>query len=134
MCKTNVKVSLRIMGEEHNFINEITNSLKLNPTESWMKGEAIHNSRKKRKYTAWIYSTCAVETLDVNLQAQKLEKLFSTKIENICALKNKYDLDISIDFVIIIENQEIPAIYFEASFIEFAAKIGARFDIDTYIN
>lgn len=122
------------MGEEYDFIDEITNALNVNPTESWLEGEIIHNSKKKRMYTAWVYSTCEEETLDVNSQAQKMEKLFSSKTEKICALKYKYNLDISIDFVIIIKNEEVPAIFFEASFIEFAAKIGARFDIDTYIN
>ncbi|GAA6269426.1 DUF4279 domain-containing protein [Enterocloster alcoholdehydrogenati] len=133
MNKTNVKVSLRIMGDRYN-TKEITDSLNIIPSESWNRDDPIRNSGKKRSYTAWIYSLDSVETLDVYGQAKKLEELFLPKVEKLEILKQKYNLDISIDFVIIIENQETPAIYFEETFIKFAAKIGARFDLDTYVN
>lgn len=133
MDKTNVKVSIRFMGEEYD-TREITDMLRIIPSESWNKGDFIKNSGKKRTYTAWIYSIDVIETLDVYSQASKIEKLFLPKTEEISFLKKKYDLDISLDFVIIIENEEVPAIYFEPSFVEFAAKIGARFDLDTYVN
>lgn len=121
------------MGEDYD-IQEITDSLNIVPSESWNKGNSIRNSGKKRTYTAWSYSLDAIETLDVCEQAKKIEEVFSSKVEKIAALKKKHNLDVSIDFVIIIENEEVPAIYFDASFIEFAAKIGARFDLDTYVN
>ncbi|MCH1939866.1 DUF4279 domain-containing protein [Holdemania massiliensis] len=133
MERTNVKVSLRFIGEDYD-IQEITDTLNIIPSESWNKGEPIRNSGKKRTYTAWIYSLDAIETLDVCEQAKKIEKVFSPKGEKIATLKKKYNLDVSVDFVIIIENEDVPAIYFDASFIEFAAKIGARFDLDTYVN
>lgn len=133
MDKTNIKVSLRFMGDDYD-VKEITNSLNVIPSESWNAGEQIRKSERKCEYTAWIYSTKAVETLDINTQIKEIETLFLPKVKKISSLKKKYNLDISIDFVIIIENEEVPAIYFESSFIEFVAKIGARFDLDTYIN
>lgn len=133
MDRTTVKVSLRLMGEGYN-IQEVTDFLDITPSKTWNKGDFIRNSGQKRTYTAWIYSTAETETLDVYSQAKKIEKLFLPKIDEISFLKKKYDLDISLDFVIIIENEEVPSIYFEPSFVEFAAKIGARFDLDTYVN
>lgn len=121
------------MGDKYD-TKEITDSLKIIPSESWNRDTPIRNSGKKRTYTAWIYSIDAVETLDVCGQAKKIEEFFLPKAKKIVALKRKYNLDISIDFVIVIENGEVPAIYFEESFIEFAAKIGARLDLDTYVN
>lgn len=121
------------MGDEYD-IKEITDSLNITPSKTWKKGDFIRNSGQKHTYTAWIYDTDAVETLDVQEQTKKIEKLFLSRIERIISLKKKYRLDISLDFVIIIENDEVPAVYFEPSFLEFAAKIGARFDIDMYIN
>ena len=50
------------------------------------------------------------------------------------SLRNVYDLDISIDFVVIIEKQEPPAMHFDLDFIKFAYEIGARIDIDAYVN
>lgn len=131
--RTSVKVSLRLMGEEYN-VQEITDFLNITPSKTWNKGESIRNSGQKRTYTAWIYSTDEIETLNVYSQAVKIEKLFLPKIKEISFLKNKYDLDISLDFVINIKNEEVPAIYFESSFIEFAASVGAGFDMDTYVS
>ena len=133
MDNTNIRASLRIMGDNYD-IQEVTELLGICPSESWYKGEVIRNKDRRRTYTAWVYNTDIAETLDINMQIKKLEEVFSSKVEAISLLKKKYDLDISIDFVIIIENGEPPAIYFEPKFIEFAAKIGARFDIDTYVN
>lgn len=133
MDNTNIRVEFRIMGEDYN-VEEITDVLKIKPTNSWNKGEIIKNTGKRRTYTLWEYSTETEEVLDVNLHAKKIMEMFSTKIEEIELLKQKYKLDICIEFVIVIENESPPAIYFEPSFIEFAAKIGAQMDIDTYVN
>lgn len=46
----------------------------------------------------------------------------------------KYNLDFSTDIVIYIENQSPPAIYLESPIIKFAANLGARFDMDTYVH
>lgn len=133
MEKTNIKVSLRIMGDNYN-IQDVTNKLGIYPSQSWNNGDYIRNSKRKRTYTAWIYNIDAIETLDINVVIKKFERLFLRKAKEISELKREYHLDISIDFVIIIENEEPPAIYFEEQFIKFVAEIGARFDIDTYIN
>ena len=133
MEKTSIKVSLRIMGDNYN-IQDVTNKLGIYPSQSWNNGDYIRNSKRKRTYTAWIYNIDAIETLDINVVIKKFERLFLRKAKEISELKREYHLDISIDFVIIIENEEPPAIYFEEQFIKFVAEIGARFDIDTYIN
>lgn len=133
MKYTNIKLSLRFIGENFD-IQEITNMLNVYPSETWNKGDFIRKSQKKRQYTAWIYSTDVIETLDINKLITNFKDLFYPKDNIIIALKEKFNLDISIDFVVIIENEEPPAIYFLQDFIEFAAKIGATFDIDIYIN
>lgn len=86
MDKTNIKVSLRFMGDDYD-VKEITNSLNIIPSESWNSGERIRKSERKREYTAWIYSTKAVETLDLNTQIKEIEKLFLPKVNEISLLK-----------------------------------------------
>ena len=83
--RTSVKVSLRLMGEEYN-VQEITDFLNITPSKTWNKGESIRNSGQKRTYTAWIYSTDEIETLNVYSQAVKIEKLFLPKIKEISFL------------------------------------------------
>lgn len=133
MKKTNVRVDFRIMGDEFD-INLITESLDILPSDSWKIGDEIRKTGKKRAYTAWIYSTGYEETLDINTQIKKIESLFLTRTDTLCDLKKQYNLDFSIDIVIVIEDKEPPAIYLDHSIINFAAGINARFDFDTYVN
>lgn len=133
MNNTNVKVDFRIMGDKYD-VQEITRLLNVTPTMTWKTGDFIRNTKKKRPYTAWIYSTDVEETLDINSQLIKIENLFCPKVEELLFLKQKYNLDFSIDIVIIIENHLSPATYLENSIIKFASCLEARFDIDLYIN
>ncbi len=133
MNGTSVKVALRIMGDRYN-VQEISRELGITPTGTWNMGEFIRNTGKKYKYTGWEYSTGEEETLDINTQLKKLEDVFLTKEDVLCRLKSKYDLDFSIDIVIYIENHCPPAIYLDSPIIKFAANIGARFDMDTYVH
>jgi len=121
------------MGNEYD-LNEVTQLLNVSPSNSWNKGEKIRNSQKQREYTGWIYSTDIIETLDVNTAVKKIEELFMSKVGVICGLKRRYELDISIDVSIVIENEEPPAVYFENEFLQFISQIGARLDIDMYVN
>lgn len=133
MPHTNIRASLRIMGDDFD-VKKITEILKVCPSETWNKGDLIRNTGRKRTYTAWLYNTELMESLNINTSIKEIEKVFFQKVDKIVILQNLYNLDISIDFVIVIENEEIPAIYFEPEFIKFAAEIGAKFDVDTYIN
>ncbi|MBD5517252.1 MAG: DUF4279 domain-containing protein [Lachnospiraceae bacterium] len=97
-------------------------------------GEPIRNSGKNYTFTAWIYETESVESLDINTSVKQIEELFYAKTDKIAALKKQYELYVSVDVCIKIENGEPPAIYFEPEFIKFAAEIGAHIDVDTYVN
>ena len=133
ISNTNIRASLRIIGEDFD-VQKITEVLEIHPSKTWNKGDFIRNTEKKRTYTAWMYNTGLMESLNINTSIKQIKEVFFQKVDKIVALKNLYDLDISIDFVIVIENEEPPAIYFDPAFIKFAAEIGAKFDIDTYIN
>ncbi|MCM1231892.1 MAG: DUF4279 domain-containing protein [Clostridium sp.] len=133
MNNTNVRVELRIMGDEFD-VSAISKELGVAPTETWNNGDYIRNTKRKRSYTAWIFSTGAEETLDINTQLKKIEAVFFPKEATLCRLKEQYNLEFSIDIVIVIENQSPPAIYLDSPMIHFASHIGAGFDMDTYVN
>lgn len=130
---TNVRASLRIMGEDFD-IQEVTEMLDISPSETWRKGDFVRNTKRLRTYTAWIYNTEVLETLNICALTEQINLIFSPKVDKIAFLKKEYDLDISIDFIVVVENDDPPSIYFESDFIKFASKIGAQFDIDMYIN
>ena len=131
MNKTNIKVEMRITGDKFD-IEEITNVLDILPVSYWKKGDKIRN--KERTYTEWSYSTQYIETLDMNVPLKELKKKFISKEIELCTLKTKYGLNYLLEIVVIIENNETPAIYFDKDILQFVSKIGAEIDIDTYVN
>lgn len=133
MTHTYMRASLRIMGDDFD-VQKITDALEVKPGRVWNTGDPIGNSGKRHTETAWIYSTENTEGLDINILVNQIAEVFYAKADKIAALKKQYDLYISIDFMIAIKNEEPPAIYFESEFVKFAAKIGAEFDIDTYVD
>ena len=133
MENSNVRVDFRIIGD--NFcITQISDVLKISPTQYWSVGDEIRNTGKFRKYTCWIFSTGYEETMDINTQLIIILNSFAHKSDILSSLKKQYELDYSIDIVVIVERGEVPAIYLEPLTLKFAAKIGARFDFDMYIN
>lgn len=133
MKNTNVRVDFRIMGDEFD-IQIINKELGLMPTISWNRGDFIRDTKRVHTYTAWIFSTGAEETLDINSQLKKVEKIFYPKEDILRVIQRKYDLEFCIDIVIAIENESPPAIYLNEDIVHFASNIDARFDIDTYVN
>ena len=128
-----MKSYVKIIGDNYD-VQEITDALNIEPHRTRVKGDLIRNTGKRYKYTTWIYGTDTIESFFIDELAEKIQKLFMPKADKIIELKEKYDLGIAIEFVIIIENKEPPSICFTPEFLAFAAKIGASFDLDMYVH
>lgn len=133
MDKTNVRVKLRIVGDEFD-VHKITDVLGVKPDYTWNTGDFIRNSGRKRDCSGWIYSTGAEETLDVNTSLHKVEEVFGSKEKQLVELKERYSLSYFIDIIIIIEEKSPPAFTLETPSIKFASRIGASIDVDMYVN
>ena len=126
---TNIKMELDIKGDFN--IDEITHALQVRPTTYWEKGDKV-NEKLNHSYTLWSYSSSAVETLDIKDAQVELEKIFIPKREILYKLKKLYNLQYTIEIIITIVRNELPAIYFENDFLEFITCIGGDIDIDMY--
>ncbi len=133
MNNTNIKVSLRVIGDTYD-TDEISKELCIKPTKTLKKGEPIRTTGKHYDYTAWIYGIEACETLDVNAQLSNLRECFVDKVDKLVKLKKEFDLEISIDVAIVVEKDELPAIYMDSEVVKFVAGLDARIDFDLYIN
>ncbi len=121
-----------IIGE--NFTKQnITNQLQIEPTEFYSKGDKIKNRDLYRKETAWSLATEYEESLDINLQLNKLISILNDKKEELLKLKRTYNLFYKFFIVIKIEENETPAIYLDTTTISFANDLGIEFDFDLYI-
>lgn len=130
---TTVGVSLRLIGDIYD-TDKVSSELKMQPTKKWSQGDPIRSTGKHYGYTAWIFNIGTDETIDVNSQIKKLKDVFETKDGILLKLKDEFDLELSIDVVIIVSGDEFPAIYLDEEVINFSARIGARVDFDVYLN
>lgn len=133
MEKTNIRVIFDIFADVFD-TDIVTNQLKVSPTIVRKKGEPIRNTGRKILDTSWSYSTNVVESLFLDEEIEKIVNLFSPKMDMLCELKKKYGLEFRIDVVAVIEDDRPPSMLINAEAVQFAAKLGASIDIDTYVN
>ncbi|WP_152393331.1 DUF4279 domain-containing protein [Paenibacillus guangzhouensis] len=142
MDKTKVMVYFSMFGEDFP-VNEVTQLLGIEPTDSHNKGDVIakeENANVKstkvhyRKETAWKLSTGYQESYDVKEQLDQILERLKYKSAIINQLKLKYKLECLFSIVIIMENGYTPGLHFDKEQIEFANSIKAEFDIDLYAN
>lgn len=131
---TNIRVIFSIYGEEIS-LDYITNKLNIKPNFFYKKGDKIkNNSLYKRMEDYWSINTGDQVSLDINEQLNQILEQIQDKESELLEIKKLYNPDFKFDVVIIIENNELPAVYLEKKIINFASKIGAEIDFDMYIN
>lgn len=131
MDKTKVKVDFCFYGDTFD-LNSITNVLGINPTQTWIKGDHIRGGHF-RKDTCWELSTEYEESYDINEQLQKVINILKDKKLEIIEVQKKNKIECKFEIVILIENNEKPAIYFNRNTIQFMNEINSEIDVDYYI-
>ncbi|HEX9976257.1 MAG TPA: DUF4279 domain-containing protein [Dehalococcoidales bacterium] len=86
-----------------------------------------------RRFNNWEISTGYEESNDINIQLTRIFDLLKNKVSVLNELRDAYNLQFRIDVVVIVENGEKPAMYFDHWFIDFVHEIEAEVDIDLYI-
>lgn len=117
-------------------IDEVTERLKVTPTETYKKGDIIPNrsTNRYRRETSWDLGTDYQDSLDVNKQLQEIIDKLQNKSLIINEMKDAYSLECKFFIVIIIDNGNTPALYLDKEIIKFASSIEAEFDVDLYTN
>ncbi|MGO4548431.1 DUF4279 domain-containing protein [Paenibacillus sp. 2TAB23] len=142
MDKTKVMAYFSLLGEKFQ-VNEVTELLSIEPTESYNKGDVIVRQKNDkiinttvhyRKETAWVLSSGYQESYDVTEQLAHVLEPLKNKTAIINQLRKTYRLDCLFSIVIIMENGRTPALHLDNKQIEFAKSVEAEFDIDLYAN
>lgn len=122
-------------------MDKVTESLGIEPTNSYKKGDVILRKVKPnvdstkvqfRKETAWELDTDYQESYNVKEQLDQIIRPLKNKAVIINRIKSKYNLQCDFSIVIIMENGDTPSLHFDNEQIEFANSIKAEFDIDLY--
>ncbi|WP_061224955.1 DUF4279 domain-containing protein [Leptospira weilii] len=131
---TQVKVDFSLIGDEFSpeYISQV---LSLTPTETYRKGEdfVFGKTVLQRKETCWSLATNYEESLDINIQLDKVIVQLEDKIEAIIALMEKYNLITKIFIVIYIKDDQSPAMYFHSEKIDFFQRIRSNVEFDLYV-
>jgi hypothetical protein len=117
-------------------IDEVTEKLKVTPTETYKKGDLIPNRStvRYRKETSWDLGTGYQDSLDVNDQLQQIVGKLQHKSSTINEIKQAYSLECKFFIVIKIDKGNSPALYMDKEIIKFASSIEAEFEVDLYAN
>jgi hypothetical protein len=138
---TQIKLIFVIFGDVL-LPDEITNLLKVHPTNFWIKGDPIplqkgllrHDDKVPiRQESAWEFSLDFIKTLDVDIVLDQFERVFENKISILkdYILENK--LETSLNIVVEIADEETPSIHFNKRIIKLCEALGAEIDIDIYL-
>lgn len=142
MNYTNVMTYFEIKGDDFP-IDYVTETLGINPTRSYKKGEeitrpnnpnVISTKKRYRTYTSWQFGTEYVKTLYANEQAKKVISPLLNKINELLEIKERYDCLFVLMQVPVIEQGHSPALGYDKEVIDFCSVIGASIDIDLYVN
>jgi hypothetical protein len=138
---TQIKLILVISGEYFS-ISELTNLIKISPTQSWIKGDTIplqkgiyrkDNKIRIRNNTVWEFSTGFVKTLDFENLSNQFEKVFNNKITTLKYYIQEKKLESVINIVVEVVDEEKPSIHFNKRIVKIFEELGAEIDIDMYI-
>ena len=124
-------VDFSIIGDDFN-PDIITNTLLLDPTEQYLKGD-MNRRNIARKETCWSISTGYKESLYLSDLLEEIMVKFSGKEERLTKLREELNLTFKFLIVVNIVNNEKPAIYLDKSIIQFANNLQAEFDFDLYL-
>ncbi|MBK3496409.1 DUF4279 domain-containing protein [Viridibacillus sp. YIM B01967] len=86
------------------------------------------------KEGCWELETGYKETVDTDEQLDKILFLLTSKEKELLEVKRLYDVEFKYDIVIVIEDGDFNGVRLEPDFIQFAARIGAIVEYNTYIN
>ena len=112
-------------------VHKVTELLGIQPTETRVKGELGENQFPHR-YTSWKYSSGYQETLEVDKVLMEVLEPFENKVQEILAVKEKYQVDTVIQLVIEIYDGRTPGLVIDPRVSKFGGDIGANIDIDLY--
>jgi hypothetical protein len=131
MDYTKVKANFEIK-EDNLDPNIVTKKLGISPSETHFKGDPI---TKSRNWTVgfWVIRTEYEESLNINLQIEKIYVQLKEKVKELIDIKKKYNVYLNLSIWVDIENGQAPKICIKEEILSFMSKIGGTIDVDLCI-
>jgi hypothetical protein len=130
--KSSLKLEISIFGDSFDLDN-LTKSLKMEPTSKWNKGEKNPNHLSPpRQETSWNLEFYNSSRLDLEIVTEELISKMEPHIQIINNFSNDNDLIVKLFLLIEVSENNKPALYLNSKFIAFLSRINAELDIDYY--
>jgi hypothetical protein len=130
--KTKVNVEFNIVADNFN-PDDISSELGMKPSRSYRIYEQVKDKPIFRDHSLWQIETGYQYSWDINDQLSQIVNIFKDKSDLLLHIIEKYKAYIEIVIVINFENDDKPAIYFDAELICFLNSINAGIQFDYYL-
>ncbi len=110
--------------------DEITDSVKIPPTRTWLEGDSIQGTKLRRKHNGWCLSLGDdIGDMELDDNISELLRILLPRADQISHICSEYDLDCELSCAIRIRD-EVPAISFDPRIISALSGLNAALDID----
>lgn len=114
-------------------VDEISKTLEVQPTDSWIKGDSIPNRKGniRRKQSTWAYKSTADPTEPIERHVDSLLKTFESRKD----ILKKYSKDYYTEITLVIYEYEHcnPGFVLENKMLNKISEWGLTLDVDIYV-
>ena len=112
---------------------EITGSLNVIPTKTWLEGDPLQGTKLRRKHNGWCLSLKdEASSLDLDANISELLRFLLPKSDQVSYLCSEYDMDCELSCAIRIR-EEVPAINLNPKTLSALSSLNAAIDIDVIL-
>ena len=132
MLKSNINIIVSFSGEQFNH-TEFTDIIRVDPTRINIKGVSKKYSMAGvYDVNEWIYETGSTRTYLLSELTDELYDLFEPTINDISSYLSDKKVVAKIFIVVNVVNEEKPALYLNANFVNLLSKLRIEVDFDIY--
>lgn len=125
--------SFSIVCDERLDMSDLTNILKIKPTNLWKKNDTSSHGIT-RKDSCWSFETGYIPIINVDELLTDIYNIFSKKSTEIVKyINSNNNISTCLNIVIKMNNKETPGFTINNNTISFLNKVGAEIDVDMYI-
>lgn len=131
--KNRIQLSLNIINFNCS-ADDITELVKVQPTETWKVGDPIGKTLLKRKQNMWLLSSGIIEESSFDEHVKSLLKKIKPNLDNFVKVGLLYPVELSCAVYIYGDNGEsTPWIHFDKESLSIFNKVSAEVDFDLYV-
>ena len=123
-----LKVSLTITGNDID-PQIVTDSLQLEPTKAWRKGDRVPKSTVEMRHDGWQLTVAHCRDINLSKHVRTLVQVMMPLREQLERLRTQYGVDAEVSCVIY-ASDEMPIMHFDVDTIESLALLRCECDID----